>query len=154
MHPADLETTVDEGLRQLLAPKAPPTLLPRVMAVVAEWAARPWYTRAWFTWPAAWQAASIALLIVLIAGGALLQTRLQEALQGTAASGAAAGVTARVAGVAHGAEAVARAATVLWHALFEPVATYAAALVVMMSLACAVVGAALNRVVVGGAWTP
>jgi hypothetical protein len=151
MHRGDLKAIVDEGLRQLPAPKAPPTLLPRVMAVVAEWAARPWYTRAWFTWPAAWQVASIALLIVLIAGGALLQTRLQGALQGAPTPEFAAGVTARVVGVERGAEAAARAATVLWHALFEPVATYAVALVVMLSLACAIVGAALNRVAVGGA---
>ena len=32
-------------------PRAPHTLLPRVLAAVQAWAQRPWYERAWFTWP-------------------------------------------------------------------------------------------------------
>ena len=47
MNPADLETLVDCKLKALPTPRAPHTLLPRVLAAVQEWTLRPWYTRAW-----------------------------------------------------------------------------------------------------------
>ena len=65
---ADLEQRVDRELRRLPAPRAPHTLLPRVLAAVEAWVNRPWYTRAWFTWPLGWQVASVALLVLAVAG--------------------------------------------------------------------------------------
>src|SRR5215510_13938089 len=68
MLPADLERTVHRELQRLPLPRAPHTLLPRVLAAVDAWARRPWYTRAWFTWPLAWQAASVALVAAVVYG--------------------------------------------------------------------------------------
>ena len=128
MYPAELDRLVDAELRQLPSPRAPQTLLPRVMAAVEQWTRRPWYTRAWFTWPPGWQAASIALLCVLGAGAVLL-------LPGAASA------VARMASV--------NVAVVLWRTFVRPVAPYAFAFAALMCLACAVFGAALNHVVFG-----
>ena len=65
MKPAELEAIIDRELRHLPAPRAPDTLLPRVLAAVHAWTLRPWYERTWFTWPMAWQIASAAALILL-----------------------------------------------------------------------------------------
>ena len=75
MHPVDLETLVGGELRRLPMPRAPQTLLPRVLAAVQAWAQRPWYERAWFTWPVGLQIASIAALILIVGGGAMLLPR-------------------------------------------------------------------------------
>ena len=56
----DLERRVHDELRRLPAPLAPGTLLPRVLAAVDAWARRPWYARAWFTWPIGLRVASVA----------------------------------------------------------------------------------------------
>ena len=72
MNPDDLERLTHRELHRLPAPRAPRTLLPRVMAAVEAWANRPWYTRAWFTWPLGWQVASAAALVLLVTGGVML----------------------------------------------------------------------------------
>src|SRR6185436_18949429 len=64
----DLERRVHEELRRLPAPLAPSTLLPRVLAAVDAWARRPWYERAWFTWPLGWQIVSAAALALAVYG--------------------------------------------------------------------------------------
>src|SRR5262245_12551033 len=71
MHPSERDDIVGRSLRRLPSPRAPETLLPRVLAAVAAWAQRPWYERAWFTWPAPLQIGSIAVF-VLLAGLALI----------------------------------------------------------------------------------
>ena len=66
MNPIDLEQIVDAELKRLPGPKAPPTLLPRVLAATA---AHPQTTPAsgWFAWPRAGQfAAGLAAALVLI----------------------------------------------------------------------------------------
>jgi hypothetical protein len=146
MDPVDLETLVDRELRQLPVPRAPHTLLPRVMAAVQAWAQRPWYERAWFTWPLGWQLASIAVLILIVGASAVLLPRT-----GAAAGALASTMTGRVmedvGPVAQRAAAAANTARVIWHALLEPLVAYLSGLVVLMCLACAAFGAALNRVV-------
>ena len=64
---AELEQHVDRALADLPALTAPGTLLPRVLAAVQAWAGRPWYQRAWLTWPVGLQVASAALLLLLVA---------------------------------------------------------------------------------------
>ena len=127
--PEQLARTVAAALGQLPVPPAPPTLLPRVMAAAQQWARRPWYTRAWFSWPLAWRVASIAALAAAVAGAPLLLPSAEETLS----------------------PAVARmnAAVVLWRAIIRPMLPYAAAFGALMCLACAVFGAALNQVVFG-----
>src|SRR6185503_11720850 len=61
-------------------PPAPRTLLPRVLAAARAWSERPWYAREWFTWPVIWQLGSVAVLLMTIAGGAVVVPTLQSLL--------------------------------------------------------------------------
>jgi hypothetical protein len=145
MNEHDLERLAHRELQRLPPPRAPHTLMRRVMAAVEAAPARPWYTRAWFTWPVGWQGASIAALALLVTGAVLVGPRVQ---------GTAAGVIATVRAFAGGVsdvtpvETTANSARILWRTLLEPLATYALVVVVLMFLACAVFGTALNHVVV------
>lgn len=62
----DLEKLLDRELRSLPTPRAPETLMPRVMAAIAARAALPWYQRTWFEWPRGWQVASAALTVAFL----------------------------------------------------------------------------------------
>ena len=116
----DLERRVSAELRRLPDPRAPGTLLPRVLAAVDAWINRPWYARAWFTWPLGWQVASVA--VAVLAGYAMW-----------AAPPLPSQVTATT-----------NAGSVIWRTLIEPLLGYVVGLVVLMCLACAAFGAALN----------
>ena len=146
MHPVDLESLIGAELRRLPTPRAPQTLLPRVLAAVHAWAQRPWYERAWFTWPVGLQIASVAALIVIVAGGAMLLPGMM-ASAGVAASTVTSRVMEDVAPATKLAGVTVNAVQVIWRVLFEPVAVYAFAIVLLMWLACAAIGAALTRVV-------
>lgn len=116
----DLERRMRDELGRLPSPPAPATLLPRVLAAVDAWVGRPWYARAWFTWPLAWQAASVMLVAF-----ALYATWVAPPLPASVvATGNAGGV--------------------IWRTLIEPLLGYVVGLVVLMGIACAVFGAALN----------
>ena len=140
-----LERLADRELSRLPGPRAPHTLLPSVMAAVQQWTDRPWYSRAWFTWPLGWQVVSAAALVVLVAGGAMVAPRVQGAA--SSAITAVQIVFGDVPDVARPVETTASTARILWRTLFEPLATYALVVVVLMFLACAVFGTALNQVV-------
>jgi hypothetical protein len=118
----DLERHVDRELRRLPLPSAPHTLLPRVLAAVEEWARRPWYTRAWFTWPAGWQAASIIAVLLVAIGVWMLPSAPPSVVVTT------------------------NAGRVLWRTMVEPFLAYAFGIVVIMCVACAAFGAALSYV--------
>lgn len=120
----DLEQRVDRELRRLPAPRAPHTLLPRVLAAVDAWLNRPWYTRAWFTWPLGWQVASVALLALAFAGIWMLPPAPPSVVVTT------------------------NAGRVLWRTIVEPFLAYAFVIVVIMCVACAAFGAALSYVFV------
>ncbi|MGB7217831.1 MAG: hypothetical protein WBD07_03390 [Vicinamibacterales bacterium] len=151
MRPVNQDTLaeiVDTELRQLPTPPAPPTLLPRVMAGVQGWARRPWYTRRWFTWPLAWQAASIAALCLLGAGGLALLPSVEGAAT-RIATVYTSDVAGDAVGIAERAEVTMNAAVILWRAILQPFAVYAFGLIALMCLACAAFGALLNHVIVG-----
>ena len=148
MHPADVEEHINHSLKGLRPPRAPLTLLPRVLAAVQAWAERPWYQRAWFTWPAGWQVASIVALIVLAAGGAVLVPIGLTAARGATAASMAV-VTGDVAAFAERVSLAASIVDVLWRSIFAPVLAYAFVLVVLMGLVCGTFALALNRVVFG-----
>jgi hypothetical protein len=116
----DLERRVHEELRRLPSPMAPGTLLPRVLAAVDAWASRPWYARAWFTWPIGLRLASVAALAFAVYGTWILPPLPASVVATTSAGG------------------------VIWRTLIEPLLGYVVGLVVLMCLACAVFGAALN----------
>ena len=118
----DLERRVHEELRRLPAPKAPRTLMPRVLSAVDAWANRPWYTRAWFAWPLGWQIVSVVLLAGVVYGAWRLPPAPPQVI-------AAAGAT-----------------RVIWEALVQPLLPYLVVVMVLMGLACALFGAALNYV--------
>src|SRR5947207_3274214 len=152
MHPADLETFVGDALGRLPLPRAPQTLLPRVLAAVQHWAGRPWYARAWFTWPVAWQVASVAALALIVGAGAMLVPSAQAAAD-AAASGIASGITTSMASagpmsdaaaLAHRGGVTINALRILWRTLVEPIVPYAFALVMLMCLASAAFATALN----------
>ncbi len=147
MHPADLEGLADAELRRLPAPRAPRTLLPRVLAAVATWSMTPWYARAWFTWPVAGQ---IAATLALAAGSALVLIRMQPVFSRTARlfgapSSALADVISR--DVFGHIEAMTIAGEVIYRALLVPIMPIASILVILMSLTCAAFGMALKHVV-------
>src|SRR5262249_28028707 len=136
---------VDTKLKQLPLPQAPPTLLPRVLQAVREWAERPWYARAWLAWPLGWQAASLVALALLVGGGVWIWPYAQAAAS-TATPQLAAWLR-----LASRVEATTHAGRVLWVALLAPVA---AAIVILMMVTCALgvaFGAMLNRVAIGKA---
>ena len=115
---------VHRALRELPCPRAPRTLLPRVLASVA----RPWYAREWLAWPHRWQAASVALAAALVTGTWLfLETSSFVGPIESAASTAAGG------------------ARVLWRFVFQPVAAHVLTLGVAACLTCAAGWAALSR---------
>ena len=111
-------------------------------------ARRPWYARAWLTWPAAWQAVSVVALMAAVAGGAMLLPTLQQAMT---ALTFVADVKGDVADRARDVEVATTAVRVLWNALLAPVVPYAFGLVLLMCAACAVFGTALNHLVFGKA---
>lgn len=150
MNPLELEAVIARELRRLPAPRAPHTLLPRVLAAVQAWTLRPWYERAWFTWPLGWQMASAVALILLVAGGGMLLPGARGAAV-AAASTLAAPAIGEVAGVAGRTVVAVNTAAVLWRALVEPFVPYVFGLALLMCLACAVFGAALSRLALGRA---
>src|SRR5262245_52833424 len=147
MTTTDLEGVIGRELTKLRAVAAPPTLLPRVLAAVQTWSRRPWYTRAWFTWPVAGQLASVIALLLMAVGSVTWLLPAIFAAAGTATS------SALIQELALARERVAlttNVAGVLWRALVEPVVPYVFALVVPMCVACAAFGTALNHAVFGG----
>jgi len=148
MDPAELERLIDRELRTLRAPAAPRTLLPRIMAATQRAAQRPWYSRAWLTWPIGWQVASVALLLGVVAGAALLGPAVQSAADTLPFVSS---VRSDVADTARSVEVATTTVRVLWRALIAPIVPYAFGLVFLMSVACALFGTALNHLVFGKA---
>ncbi len=133
MDPADLERLVDRELRQLPRPRAPQSLLPRVMAAALAPAARPAAT-GWFTWPRRWQIASLAVALAFGAGLAWLALAPPpQVIEAAQDAGQAVAVM-----------------RVLWDVLLQRAAGYVFVLGVAFTLACAAAWAALE-VAFGGA---
>lgn len=131
MDPVDLDERLDRELQALPRPRAPRTLLPRVLAATVE---RGPAVTGWFTWPLAWQAGSMAALAALVAGVWMVLTA----------------PPAPVADMARTAGETATVMRALWEVLLQPVATYVAALGVSLAIACAAAWA-LFEVALGGA---
>jgi len=147
----DLDIGLARELEALSVPSAPPTLLPRVMAAVQAWMRRPWYQRAWFTWPLALQLAAFVLavlllmLVVSLSPAAFASARHIIMQLITPASGGAANVFRHV-------DPLATAAIALWDSLIRPLLVYAFPVVAVMCLACGILAVALNRVALGRAF--
>ena len=128
----DLDRRLDRELRDLPRPRAPLTLLPRVLAATAMQAPAP--ATGWLTWPRSWQAASIGALAALIAGAWWLVSAPPAPVSEMAQSAGQAATTVRV----------------LWDVLLQPAASYLVAIGLILTLICAAAWAALE-VALGGA---
>lgn len=149
MPSADLETAVHRALRALPQPRAPHTLLPRVLMAATAWSLRPWYARAWFTWPREGQVTAVAALCAVAAGGLLLLAAAAQAAIARLLAVPGGRMLRAAAVVAEDFAIAADAGQVVWGTLVQPLAPYAAAIVILMCVACAVFGLALNQVVIG-----
>jgi hypothetical protein len=74
-----LEATINRELKALPELPAPGTLANRVMAAIGQRDRAPWYRRSWQTWPAAWQAALLVVLLALFGGLCLGGWQLSQA---------------------------------------------------------------------------
>jgi len=67
-HEKQLEVSVQRELSALGELQAPRRLSARVMGIIEQRAAVPWYRRAWQAWPMGWQAASLTVLLTMFGG--------------------------------------------------------------------------------------
>ena len=150
MNFSDLERQIDRELSRLPAPQAPRTLLPRVLRA-AEARQRDSFG-AWFTWPLVWQASSLALMALLVAGLRNVSSLVGWIL--AAWSPDVASEWPRAADVVRQVSEIAGAAAVVWRVLMEPVAIVLVLFLATMLAASAALGAALRSVVLGGTSRP
>jgi hypothetical protein len=146
MRRIDLEILVAGELRRQPEPRAPQTLMPRVLAAVQAWSGRPWYAREWFAWPLVWQLASAAALIVIVTGGVMVHPLVQAGMQDIAPR-LMPPVLSTVPQLALALDTTINTIRVLWRAVVQPFLPYAAVLVGLMCLTCAMAAFALNRAV-------
>jgi hypothetical protein len=147
MSPIDLEQLVDAELKRLPPPRAPRSLLPRVLAAAAaqEQHARP--ARGWTMWPRAWQVAGGVVAAVVFVG----LWRLASFAQPYLADLFSIGGFDRAASFTRNADEAAAVVRVLWEVLLQPVATYVSVLAISLVLACALLWTAVERLAPGGA---
>ena len=149
--PAELERLASRALRALPTPRAPGSLVGRVLTAMSREAARPWYARPWRTWPLAWQLAS-AFAIVLVAVGSVLAVPGVLAALGQVAPAMSLSALVESIGPLRVARPLWDATVVVWRLVVQPVAPYVVLFVLIMSFSCIAFGTALDRVVaLGGA---
>jgi hypothetical protein len=146
MNPIDLEQLVDAELKALPTPRAPRTLLPRVVAAAAS-QSRPQPSRGWVAWPRVWQFAGGLVAAVILVG----TWRLAAIVQPFIGDLWAAGGFNRATSFTQGAGDAATVARVLWEVVLQPVATYVSILAISFALACALLWSAVERLAPGGA---
>ena len=150
MRPDELERVVDEALRGLPVPKAPDTLLPRVMRAVRAQRVPRAARRGWFTWSPALQTLSIASSVVLMAALVWWWPSVATFLGAwmTDTLGPAGDRWSSLVGQV---EPTVTAARVILRTVVQPAATLFAAVVLVMWMASVTFGVALGRLVLGGA---
>jgi hypothetical protein len=137
MEPRDLESLVDAGLRRLPDPRAPRTLLPRVLSAV-EGTRQPWYARPWVTWPPLWQSASLVVLAATIAASVFGVIGIDRALS-------------RLTHYAPIVGAISAVTRLVWGALLQPAAIYALVAFLALLFASAVTWRMCARITLEGA---
>ena len=128
MSPAELESLATRKLARLPSPRAPHSLLPRVVAEIRRKKHEHWFRRPWATWPQALQVVSpvVCAAVVWLAGTAL--GRVAEGEVG----------------------ALFGAIRILWRIFLEPNVGYLAVLIGVMGMASALFFAALSRMLSDG----
>src|SRR5262245_13236160 len=144
MEPADIDRRLNRALERLPVPRAPETLVPRVMQAIESRTNAPWYRREWRLWPLGWQLLSLGaglgfVLLALTRGPSTTTLVSDEALAPAQA------VTRQV-------EPTVAALQVLWRVVIEPLVPTVFVLAMLMAVACVVIGLTLNYVVLGRTW--
>jgi len=132
MDPVDPDDRLDRALRQLPQPRAPRTLLPRVLAATVELPAPA--ASGWSTWPLGWRVAAAGVFLTFAVGVWMLFSA----------------PPARLSETAEQAGDIATVVRALWGVMLQPVATYLFVLGISLALACALAWAALEAAL-GGA---
>ncbi len=142
MNPDELRQLIGDELKRLPTPRAPTSLLPRVLAATSA-RHSPFYTRPWLAWPRGWQLASVGLALAVAFGCFLLADSVSWAA-----------LTQAHATVEKGVDSLEAAATVArlgWKFLLAPALFVSLVFVVSLSLAGAAIWVVLERVALGGA---
>ena len=158
MHDPDRDPSLEAALSHLSTVRAPETLLPRVLLATRRLAWRPWYARAWNTWPVAYQQASVAICLLVLAAmtltvptaggwridhaGALAGGRL-ETWRGLS----------ELTRITRGAGAMSNTAGSLWQELSVPLLIYASVVGAMLCLVIGLLALALNHPTPGKAFS-
>ena len=147
MNPHDLEQLVDAELKRLPTPRAPSTLLPRVLAATTAQPPHAKPRRGWTIWPRGWQLVGGSLAAAVLVGiwrlAAIVQPYLGDLLT--------LGGFDRAASFTRRADEAATLVRVLWEVLLQPVATYVSILAITFALACALLWSVVERLAPGGA---
>ena len=137
MRPDELASLIDRRLAQLPAPRAPSTLLPRVLLGVRREIQRPGYGRHWLKWPWPYQAGSA---IVLVALAFLMSMAVEWVPRGGVPN------FVHASQLYHDFSVLASGAYVLWRVFLEPTLDYLVVLSGLMCVAVALFCAALSQV--------
>lgn len=143
MEPHDADVRLNGSLERRQPHEVPPSL---VSAVMREETPGPWYRRGWREWPPGWQVASLGGLIGVVA--LLLGRGPSSLVAGWLVADtlpASESVTAPV-------EPSVAALLVIWRVVVEPLVPVAFGIVIVMALACVVIGLLLHYVVSGRTW--
>jgi hypothetical protein len=150
---SDPRDLLDRALKALPVPRAPGTLLPRVMAA-AEARRRHTGLRPWFTWPIEWRVAAVVASVVVV-GAAWLAWPAIAAVGGLVLERAAGALEARAAATVPGSAAAAHLTAVAWEMVIQPALGYLLVWMVVMCAVSVAIGAAfsaaLGRVALGEA---
>jgi len=150
---SDPRDLLHRALKALPAPRAPGTLLPRVMAA-AEARRRQTGPRPWFTWPVEWRAAATVAAAVVV-GAAWLAWPAITVVGGLVLERAAGALETRAAAAVPGSTAAAHLAAVAWEMVVQPALGYVLVWIVVMCAVSVAIGAAfsaaLGRVALGEA---
>ena len=141
MNGDDLESLIDRRLSQLPPPRAPRTLVPRVMARVRKRRRSPWYAQPWIAWPRVWQVVSVTLLLGLCS----MAWYVFEGARGLFDFYGATRVETSIIAVTDTVAALAESARILRRVILEPIAGHLMFVMVIACMASALLGAALAR---------
>jgi hypothetical protein len=160
MDPADLEQEIAAALRRLPSPRAPRSLMPRVMEAVRARSEEPWYRGPWFRWPAAGRMAAGGMALLLIAASAwwmpsalAVTARTMVAIGGSIAESITQQVSWQPPENIRRVLELAAALQAVWRTLLAPLVFYASAFAVVMGGVFALCAAVLTRVTLGRAVT-
>ena len=145
----ELDRALDRSLARLPGPRAPRTLVPRVMAAVAQSDAR-WYARPWLSWHPGLQTVSLLAVLGAISLVWMAWARPDAVFAQLSAFGppeAAAWASA----IASRVNQITAVVSLLWDVVLGPIAIFVLAVAVFVAVACAAAWTAVSRVALGGA---